>query len=181
MLVAVAVVGLVLTASACGGSKNTPDTTTSSAATAEWTNSVCTAFTTWKSSLQDAKSTLTTSGVTSDTLTQAESQAHDANQELARTLQSLGAPETAGGEKASNNLADLDTSLSFSMAKIKETVDQKASTPAELAAELTTVKQAVATMTAAFGTAVTNLKQLNPRGELEQAFNDSSACSAYFA
>ena len=45
--------------------------------------------------------------------------------------------------EAKNNFADLKTSLTFSMNKIKGTVDQKASSPAELATELTTVKYLV--------------------------------------
>jgi hypothetical protein len=59
-------------------------------------------------------------------------------------------------------------------------VDQKATTPAELEAELTTVKQSISTMSAALTTAVTNLKAFDPSGELEQAFNDAPSCAGYF-
>jgi hypothetical protein len=154
--------------------------TTVSSGTSQWASGVCTAFSDWQASLKDAKSTLTTGGVSEANLNQATGQAQEANQQLVRTLQNLGKPGTSDGQKATQNVNDLKTSLSFIMNKIKQTVDQKATTPAELEAELTTVKQSISTMSAALTTAVTNLKAFDPSGELEQAFNDAPSCAGYF-
>jgi|SRR6478672_4537631 len=194
VLIVVAVAALALTASACGGGKNSNSagatgstgSTGSTGATGatvsadQWATGVCSAFTTWKTSLHEARATITSGSVTEATLNDAANQAKDANQKLVQSLQGLGKPSTADGQKAQENLKDLETSLSFSMNKIKDTVHSKPSSMAELAAAVTTVKQAEATMVAALQTAVKNLKKFDPSGELETAFNDAPSCAPYF-
>lgn len=173
MLVAATVAALALSASACGGSSD-------ASATEQWAGSVCTAFTDWKTSLQDAKSTLTSGGLSGANLRQAGRQAHDATQKLGRTLENLGAPDTTGGEQAKTNLATLETSLSDSANTIEDTLNSRPSSLAEVTTALTTVKAEVASMADDLTGAVSNLKQFDPGGELEKAFHDAPSCSAYF-
>jgi ABC-type transporter Mla subunit MlaD len=182
VLAVAAVVGLVLGVSACGGAKKSATTTTSttSAATAGWASSVCTAFTTWKSSLQATKADLTEGGVSETNLKIAGTEARDASKTLAQTLKTLGAPTTTGGEKAKQDLANFSTTMSFSVNKIQEALNSSPSSAAELGAAITDLKQAEATMVTALSTAVTSLKGFSPSGELEQAFKDSPSCAVYF-
>jgi len=180
VLMVVAVAALVLSASACGGGKKSATTTTVSAATAGWASSVCTAFTTWKTSLQQSKANLTQGGMSDANLQTAATEARDATQTLEQTLESLGPPTTTGGEKAKQDLANFKTSISFSVNKIKDTLKSSPSSAAELETAVTDLKQAEATMVAALGSAVASLKGFSPSGELEQAFKDSPSCAVYF-
>jgi hypothetical protein len=194
VLVMLAVAALALTASACGGGKKSPTTSAGAtgstgatgatgatgSATVQWAGSVCSAFTAWKTSLEDAKSTVTSGGISKDNLKAAGNEVKDATDTLAQSLQGLGAPKTTGGAEAKQDLANFETSISFSVNKIKDAVSQKPTSASELQAAVTTVKQAEATMVTALNTAVKNLKQFDPSGELEQAFHNAPSCSPYF-
>jgi hypothetical protein len=178
VLVAAAVAVLVLGASACGGGKKSD---TASGAE-QWAGSVCSAFTDWKTSLEDIKSSLTEGGLSSlsgSELRQAGREAEDATQTLARSLKGLGAPDTAGGEAAKSSLDTLESSLSDSMSTIEAAVPRNPSL-SDLVTALPTVKTELTTMAKDFTTAVDNLKQADPGGELEQAFHDAPSCGAYF-
>jgi len=172
----VALAAVALSVSACGSEKASSETS----ATEQWAGGVCIAVTDWKAAIEDAKATLADGGLSEANLNQAAGQAQEANQQLARSLQKLGKPDAADGEKAKQNLNDLETSLSFAMNQIKDTVEAKPASAAELATELTDVKQAVATMRTALSTAVTNLKQFDSSGDLETAFHDAPSCSGIF-
>jgi uncharacterized protein involved in exopolysaccharide biosynthesis len=179
VLVAVAVAGLVLSASACGGGKKS-DTTSAST---EWAGSVCSAFTTWKNSLQDIKTNLTEGGLSSlssSQLRQAGRQAESATQTLARSLDKLGKPDTANGQEAKDNLKTLENSLTDSMNTIESAVPRNPSM-ADLLSALPTVQTEFTKMSNDLKTAVGNLKQSDPGGELEKAFKDAPSCSAYVA
>jgi hypothetical protein len=173
VLVVVAVVGLVLSASACGGGKKSPE----ASAAEQWASSVCNAFTDWKTSLEDAKATVTSGGLSGANLRRAARQAQDATQKLSRTLKNLGAPSTTGGAQAKSNLSDLEASLSESASTIESTLSRGQPS----IEELTTVAGEFASMKSDLTAAVRNLKQFDPSGELEKAFHDTPSCSAYFA
>jgi hypothetical protein len=177
---AAAVAGLVVSASACGGGGKKTDTTSASV---QWASSVCSAFTDWKTSLQDIKTNLTAGGLSSlsdATLRQAERKANDATNTLTRTLKNLGAPNTTGGAAAKASLDTLEASLSESMSTIEAAVPRNPS-PADLMSALPTVTGQVTKMANDLTTAVDSLKQADPGGELQKAFHDAPSCSAYVA
>ena len=179
-LVVVAVAVLVLGASACGGGKKDTTTTSASSAT-EWAGGACSAFTTWKNSLEDIKSSLTAGGLSSlnsSTLKQAEQQAENATQTLVQSLDKLGAPNTANGQQAKTNLKTLENSLSDSVNAIQAAVPKNPSV-SDLLTALPTVKTELTKMANDLTTAVDNLKQSDPGSELQQAFQDAPSCSAY--
>jgi hypothetical protein len=173
VLVVAVVAGLALGASACGGSSQP-------SATEQWAGSVCSAFTTWKTSLENIKSNLTGGIPSSSDLKHAGQQAEDATTTLARSLKKLGAPKTTGGEAAKSNLETLETNLSDSMSTIKTTLNSNPSSVADVATAISTVSGEVAKMAGDLNTAVGNLKQFDPSGELEKGFKSAPACSAYF-
>src|SRR6478736_1260908 len=127
VLVAAAVAVLALSAAACGGGKKT---TTGASATETWAGGVCSAFTAWKSSLEDVKSSLKgggLSGLSGAKLQQAERQVEDATNTLTKSLKKLGPPDTTGGAAAKSAVSTLDTSLSTSMSAIKAAVPRNPS------------------------------------------------------
>lgn len=178
-----AVAGLVLGASACGGGKKSTDTTTGSSATEAWASGVCTAFTDWKTSLENIKSNLTgggLSGLTEFQLRQSGRQAQDATKTLTKSLDDLGAPTTTGGEAAKSKLDALKTTLSDSMSTIEDTLRSNPSSLPEAVAAVAAVKAQLTTMATALTGTVGDLKQLDPSGDLEKAFHRAPSCSAYF-
>jgi hypothetical protein len=179
VLIAAAIVVLALTASACGGGKKSTSTTTGAAATEQWAGSVCSAFTTWKTSLQHITSSLTSGGMPSSSdLRQAGRQFEDATNTLTKSLKKLGPPNTSGGQAAKDNLTTLENNLSQSLTAIEDTLKSTSS--------VTGLANAIPTLTTQFGkmksdlTQTANeLKKADPGGELEQAFKQAPACSAY--
>lgn len=171
-------VAIVLAATACGGGGGASTTTASSAE--QWAGGVCTAFVDWQTSLTHITSELKGGGVPSSSdLRQAGRQFDDATTTLTRSLKQLGKPDTAGGEAAKKNLDTLATELSDGKDKIEEAL-KSTSSAAEALGAITTVSATVATMGHNVTATVDDMKQLDPKGELEQAFHQAAACSPLF-
>jgi hypothetical protein len=174
VLVAAAIVVLALGAAACGGGKK-------SSATEAWAGGVCSAFTTWKSSLEDVKTSLKEGGLSSLStakLQKAESQVEDATNTLAKSLKKLGPPNTTSGAAAKNSVSQLEDSLSTSMSAIKAAVPENPSLT-DLITALPTVTTEFTKMADALSTTVGDLKKADPGSEIEQAFKQAPSCSAY--
>ena len=172
-------VAIVLAATACGGSGGGASTTTTSSAE-QWAGGVCSAFVAWQTSLTHITSELKGGGVPSSSdLRQAGRQLEDSTTTLTRSLKQLGKPDTAGGEAAKKNLDTLATELSDGKSKIEETL-KSTSSAAEALGAISTVSATVATMGHDVTATVDDMKQLDPKGELEQAFHQAAACSPLF-
>lgn len=179
-LVAAVVAVLVLGVSACGGGKST--TTNAASATEQWAGGVCSAFTTWKKSLQSIGSTLKNGGVSSlssSELTKAANQADDATKTLVQSLKKLGVPETAQSQTAKKTLTTLENSLTQGLTSIESALGSGGSSLAGVATTVATVTTEVGKMGTALSTAVTDLKGLDPGSDLQQAFKQAPSCSAY--
>ncbi len=179
MLVAAAIAMLALGASACGGGKKS----SSASATETWAGGVCSAFTTWKSSLDDVKTSLKSGGLSSLSgakLQQAERQVEDATNTLTKSLKKLGPPKTTSGATAKSDVTALQNSLSTSMNAIKAAVPRDPSL-SDVVTALPTVTAELTTMANALTTAVSDLKSADVGGEIEQAFKQAPSCSAYFS
>jgi chromosome segregation ATPase len=179
VLVAAAIVVLALSVSACGSGKKSTSTTTDAAATEQWASSVCSAFTTWKTSLEDIKSNLTAGLPSSSDLRQAGRQFEDATQTLTKSLEKLGPPDTAGGQAAKNAVSTLENNLSQSMTTIENTLKSSDSSVAGVIAAIPTLKTELTKMKDDLTQAANQLKEADPGGELEHAFRQAPACSAY--
>jgi len=175
VLLTAAVVGLVLTASACGGGKKPAETTNGSSATVEWASGVCSAFTEWKTALHNLTLHV---GISGAPLRQAGRQAQNATEKLAQSLENLGAPGTNGGEQAKQSLAALESSLSQSISTIESAMPRHPSA-AEAATALTTVRRELTLMAQDLTKAVYQVKNADPSGELGRAFHQASSCAPY--
>jgi hypothetical protein len=179
VLVAAAIAVLALGASACGGGKKSSSTS----ATEAWAGGVCSAFTAWKSSLDDVKSSLKEGGLSSLSsakLQQAENQVQDATNTLTKSLKKLGPPNTTSGATAKSAVSTLETSLSTSMSAIQAALPRNPSL-ADVVTALPTVTTELTNMATALSTAGTHLKSADVGGEIEQAFKQAPSCSAYFS
>jgi hypothetical protein len=170
---------LVLSAAACGGGgKATTSTAAAGVPTAQWANGVCSAFTTWKTSLQSIQGSVTSQPSTS-ALKQAGTQIESATETLAKSLKQLGKPDTAQGEAAKQNLDTLATTLEGGLNKIKTTLNTNSSGAAGALAQISTITTTLSAMANNLKIAGANMKNFAPSGELKQAFEQAKACQPY--
>jgi hypothetical protein len=175
-----AVVLLVLSAAACGGGGGDTTTSTASggASAVQWANSVCSSFTTWKTSLESVKTEVTAQPSKSQ-LQKAGRQIESATKTLAQSLKQLGKPNTAQGEAAKKNLDQLATSLDGGMNKLDETLNSSSSGAAGALSQISTIAATLSGMANDLKLAGSNLNHFAPSDELKQAFHQADACKQY--
>jgi hypothetical protein len=171
-----AVAALVLSTAACGGGGGGETTTTAGGLSPlEWANGVCSSVTTWRKSLENAE-TAVTSQPSRSQLQRSAQQVEDATRTLATSLKQLGPPETAQGEAARKNLDTLATNLQNGMNKLEQTLNSSSSGVAGTLAQVSAITATLSSMAQDLELAGGNLKNLAPGDELEQAFHQASAC-----
>jgi hypothetical protein len=162
----------VLVAAGCG-SKGTTTTTTTS--TADWANSLCSAITTWQSSVNSAVSSVNGGNVTKPKLQTAANDVITATQTLADTVKNLGKPNTKSGAQAKQSLDQLSTQISDEQKKIKTAISGVNSVSGVIAAA-PTVLASLQAMGAAVSSTFAQLRKLDASGELSSAFSQAGAC-----
>lgn len=167
--VAVLVVVLVVVAAGCGKSK--PKTAT------DWANSVCSAVSTWKSSLADATGSLQGGNVTKDSLQSAADDAKSATSKLTKDLKSLGKPPTESGAQAQQTVQTLSNQINTGMTTIQNAISSVTSVSNALNA-VSIVTSQITTLKNDITTAYNSLVKLNPGGELQQAFQQADNCAS---
>lgn len=159
----------VLLAAGCGSSKNAATTTTMS--TVDWMNGVCTAASTYRTSVTDAAKSFTSSP-SKASLQDAADQVKSATDTFASTTKALGKPNTSSGQQAK---ATLDT-LTAGLNKDASTVEDAAGKG--LIAGLPVITATLTTAKTQVTTAFNELKGLDPKGELGDAFSQAASCTA---
>jgi hypothetical protein len=161
-----------LAAAGCGGSSKSGATPTQT-----WATGVCTAFTTWKTQLGDIENTVKSGGLSKSTIDKAVSQAKDATDTLASSLKKLGKPNTQAGQTAKSDLDQLSTELTKNIQTIQDAISN-ASGAAGVLTAVSTAGSTLVTMGSEVSSTLTQLQALDPKGELQQAFKQSSACKS---
>ncbi len=164
---ALVVVAVVLTAG-CGSSKK-PDTTT------EWANSLCTAVTTWKTSVTTAADSLKGGNLSKNNIQSAGNQLEDATNTFVSTVKKLGKPNTAAGAQAQQSVDQLSTEIQAGTQTISDAAKSVTGVSNALTA-VTAATTALSTMATQIRTTFTTLQGLDPKGELKTAFNQADAC-----
>ena len=162
-------VAVALLATGCGSSKKNTTTTTSS--TVDWANSVCGAADTYGSSLTDAAKSLTGNPSKSG-LQDAADQVKSATDTFVSTIKGVGKPNTQSGEQAKATLDTLATQLDADSSTIQ------GATGEGLLSGVAAATGALATAQTQIKTAFNQLKALDAKGELGQAFSQASSCSS---
>jgi membrane-bound lytic murein transglycosylase B len=161
-----------LAAAGCGGSSSS-DTT----ATDTWASGVCTAVSTWKTSLTGIATTVKSGGVSQDSLNSAATQAQDATKTLADSLKKLGKPDTQAGQQAKDAVDQLSSELSKNVKTIQDAISN-ASGAAGVLTAVSTASSTLVTMGDEVSATLTDLQKLDPKGEIQQAFKQSSSCKS---
>jgi len=173
-LLAALVSAIALVASGCGSSDESSSSSDTSP-TAEWANSLCTVLVTWTSAMSSIGGSLTSSGLSKEGLTSAADDVKSANEDLVAGLSGLGKPDTEAGQEAKNSLDQLSEDLKTDTQKIQDAVDGATGLSGVLSA-VPVVTATLTTMGSQLSSTFQGLEQLDAKGELKDAFEQSSAC-----
>ena len=173
----VAVVALATLAAGCGGkSSSSQSTSAASTSAADWANGLCSAVSTWSTSVQTTTTSLK-GNVTEDSLKSASADATKATDEFVNDLKGLGTPDTESGKKAKETLDTLAGQLKTNVQTIDKAVNEASGTSGALKA-VSTVSSTLVTVGDQVTTAFTSIQQLDTKGELDKAFRNSEECKA---
>jgi methyl-accepting chemotaxis protein len=160
-----------LAAAGCGGSSS------STTPTDTWASGVCTAVSTWKTSLTNIATSVKSGGVSQDSLNTAATQAKDATNTLADSLKKLGKPDTQAGQQAKDDVNQLSSQLSKNVQTIQDAISN-ASGAAGVLTAVSTASSTLVTMGNEVSTTIGDLQKLDPKGEIQRAFKQSSSCKS---
>ena len=157
-------------AAGCGSSKS--DTTP----TEDWASSLCSAVSTWQSSITSIVSSVQQNGVTQSSLKDGFDQAKTATNKLTDDLRGLGRPKTQAGKEAQDDVDQLADELDDGVKKIQDAVDSASGAQGALSAA-SVVGTTLSTMAQQFKTTLTALEGLGEgQKEIKQAFQTVPAC-----
>jgi hypothetical protein len=162
---------LLLAFAACGGDSDSSGET----AAEDWAGDVCSAITTWRSSLSQVGETLQQGGITEESANDAIDEARDATDTFVDDLRGLGRPDTEAGQEAQETVDNLADDLEQGKGQVEDAIEG-ADTLQELVAAVPAITQALTTMTGEVSDAYSSLQGLDPGGELEDAFGQASSC-----
>jgi archaellum component FlaC len=171
-LVVIVLAGAGLVAG-CGGSDDNSSGQTSSAA--EWADDLCSAVSTWTSSISSSGKALQQNGLSKEGLDDAVNDVKSANDTLLDDIGNLGKPDTQAGDQAQQSLEQLSSDLQQDVDSIEAAVEDVSSVSAVLQAA-PALSSSLATMDTQVRATVKELEGLDAGGELQSAFEQSSAC-----
>ena len=169
MLRAALLAVVVLAVAGCGGDSEP-------SASEEYANKVCSSFSTWLTDVQTTVQTVTDAGLgtTKEDLQSAVDDVSTATDTLGGDLESAGPPDTEDGQKAASEVEDLMSEIRDQLATIQSALDSNAG----ILSIATTVSTSVSTALTDLESTYNNLKDLDPAGELRDAFENSDDCNS---
>jgi hypothetical protein len=163
-------VSLVVLAVGCGKSK--PPTA------ADWANGVCSALSTWTTSMTSAADSLKGGNLTRDSVKKAAEDAKSATDKLTSDLKQLGKPNTSSGAQAQQKVDQLSSQVSEGVDSIQTTVENVSSVSSAIDA-VTTVSSTLKTLKNDITAAYNTLSKLDPGSELQQALKSAPDCASF--
>jgi hypothetical protein len=165
---------LAVLAAGCGGGGGGSSDTESAQ---DWADGLCSALNTWTDSLKSAGQSLSGGNLSKSSLESAGNDVKDATAQLKDDLNGLGKPELSSGDQAQQSVDDLSNEIQQDVDKVEGAVKDAQNGGSVLSA-LPTVTSTFAAMGAQVQTTFDDLKKLDPKGELESAFNNASSCKS---
>jgi hypothetical protein len=159
--------------SGCGSSEKSSGTTTQASAAVTWAGGVCSAVTSYKSSLHHAGSTLKNGALSKSAVKEAAGSVRDATQTFITSVDDLGKPGTAAGKHAKSTIDALASDLQKDVKAMQDAVSGSS--------VLTAVSVASTTLLTAqtqVKSAVDELQATDAKGELHNAFATAPSCSS---
>jgi len=162
----------------CGssGNKESSSTTTTTASPAAFADGFCSAVTTYETAVKKAAEPLTSGNVTKDTLTTAVDSVKSATTTFVADLKDLDAPNTAGGTQAKQAVTSLTKALQEDLAAVEKALSGVSGIK-DLPGAVSSIGTVAATAKIQVTSTVSDLQNL-PKGELQDAFKNSSACKS---
>jgi hypothetical protein len=174
LLATAALIAVPIAVAGCGGSgKNSSTTTTQTSAVVTWAGGVCSAATSYKTSLTDAGSTLKNAPSRS-AIEKAAGSVRDATKTFITSLQDLGKPGTAAGKQATSTIGG----LKFDLTKDLKAIQDAASGASRLSA-VSVTSSTLLTAQTQVKSAVEDLKATDVKGELHDAFATAPSCASF--
>ena len=167
-------VALAFLAAGCGGSGGGSSNTQS---TEDWADGVCSAINTWTDSLKSASASVSGGNLSENSLKQAATDLKDATAQLKDDLSGLGKPDVSSGDQAKESIDTLSGNIQDDVDKIEGAI-KGAQSGGGIANALTTVTSTISTMGSQVQSTFSELEKLDPKGELESAFNNASSCKS---
>jgi len=164
---------LAVLAAGCGGGGSSSSDSTKPPQ--EWADGVCSAINTWTDSLRSASQSVTGGNLSQNSLKQAASDLEDSTAQLKDDLGNLGKPDLPSGDKAKQSIDTLSTNISDNVDKVNSAL-KDVQNGGSIVNALTTVTSTIQTMGTQVQTTFTDLKNLDPQGELNSAFQNASSC-----
>lgn len=163
----------VLLMSGCGGGGKSSSSDTKPAE--DWANGVCSAITTWTSSVRQTGNDLK-GNVSKDSLNKAVNEFQASTKQLSDDLKGLGRPDTSSGQKAQASVEKLASEVQTDSNTIKSEI-KGASGVAGYQKALVNVGGTLQQMGQQVTSTFAELGNLDAKGELQSAFKKADKCS----
>jgi methyl-accepting chemotaxis protein len=172
----VAALGVAVALTGCGSSGG--KTTTAAPSELEtWAGGLCTAVGKYKTSVAATRATLHVRNLSRPALQVAVQDFSAATRELTHDLDELGAPPLSQSEEAKKILSDLGADLRKQADKARA-VATNASSTGDVKQAASNITDALTAATDEASQAVSELRKLEPKAEVDQAFNNADSCSS---
>ena len=165
----------VVLVAGCGGGGSS--SSSSSPSPKDWADGLCSAITTWSTSVQQAGQKLKGGNLSKDDLKTTTTEIKNATSTFADDLKSLGKPNTDAGQQAKDAIDELSSEVRADVDKLQKTVNDAAGSGTQGAvAAASGIATSLSTMSTQIASASSKLQQADAKGELEQGFKDAPAC-----
>ena len=170
-----AAAALLLAAAGCGGSSSSTSTTTATvtSATVTWADGMCTALVHYRSALRSARTSIRANGVSKASLQKAVEGVRTATKSFVEDVRGLGAPQTSAGKSAQQAVSHLSEQLQTEANSVRAV----ASNGTPTLSVVSTIQTALAHAKSEFASTVEQLKTLDAKGDLKNAFAQAPACA----
>jgi hypothetical protein len=173
-MVAATLATAALVVAGCGGSDGDGSSSDVSPTT-EWADGLCSAISTWTSSISSLGDSIKDGVVSKDSLTSAFDDAKSATETFTSDLDALGTPDSDAGQQAKDAIDQLSSELKDVVATIQEELDDASGITGIIAA-IPAITTSLSNMGDQVSSAISDLESLDARGEFESAFEDASSC-----
>jgi hypothetical protein len=168
-----ALAGIVFAVTGCGSSSSENTTTSTASELETWAGGVCTAVTKYQASLAATRATLRAEDLSRPALQVGVENASAATRAFTDALDDLGPPPAPQADKAKTILQELQSDLSKQADKVRSLSGTN-----DVKAAASTITDALTSASADAKNAVDELRKLDPKGNLGQAFDSAGSCSS---
>jgi hypothetical protein len=168
-----ALAGIAFAATGCGSSSSEETTTSTASELETWAGGVCTAVTKYQASLAATRATLRAEDLSRPALQVAVQNASAATRAFTDTLDDLGPPPAPQADEAKKTMQELQSDLGKQADKVRSLAGTN-----DVKAAASTITDALTSASDDAKQAVDELRKLDPKGNLGQAFDSAASCSS---